>query len=223
MTYTYDYPHPAVTTDIVLFTVLENALQVLLIRRGLDPYKGAWAFPGGFVEIDESLDACARRELQEETGLEGIYLEQLYTFGAPHRDPRERVITVAYFALVPADRLVPKAGTDAHDARWHAIASLPDLAFDHGDILQAARDRLTAKLEYSTIGLKFMPSEFTLTEVQALYETISGRPRDKRNFRKWLLSLDAIEETGNKRAEGAHRPAMLYGLKRPATDIEIIR
>ncbi len=223
MSYSYAYPHPAVTTDIVLFTVRENALQVLLIQRDLEPHKGEWALPGGFVQIDEGLDACAQRELKEETGLEDIYLEQLYTFGAPDRDPRERVITVAYFALVPSDRLTLRAGSDAHDARWHAVASLPDLAFDHGEILQAARDRLAAKLEYSTIGLKFMADEFTLTEVQALYETVSGRSRDKRNFRKWVLSLDAIEETGDKRAEGAHRPAMLYRLKRPAEDVAIIR
>lgn len=223
MSYSYAYPHPAVTTDIVLFTVRRNALHVLLVRRDLEPHKGEWALPGGFVEMDESLDACARRELKEETGLEGLYLEQLYTFGAPDRDPRERVITVAYFALVPSDRLVLKAGSDAREARWHAIDPLPDLAFDHGEIIQTARDRLAAKMEYSTIGLKFMAEEFTLSEVQALYETVSGRPRDKRNFRKWLLSLDAVEETGRKKAEGAHRPAMLYRLKRSAGDIEIIR
>ena len=222
MTYTYTYPHPAVTTDVVVFTVKKEALSVLLIRRKIDPYKGCWALPGGFVRIEENLDVCALRELKEETGLEDIYLEQLYTFGEPNRDPRERVISVAYYALVPSDNLSLKPGTDAASAAWHKIESLPRLAFDHSEIIKMARVRLTAKIEYSTLGLMFMPDEFTLTEVQTLYEIISGQQRDKRNFRKWLLSLDVIEETGMKRAEGAHRPAKLYRAK-DVKDIVIIR
>lgn len=222
MNYTYEYPHPAVTTDIVVFTVQENALKLLLIQRKYDPFKGRWALPGGFVEIDEDLETGASRELEEETGLKDIYLEQLATFGAPDRDPRERVISVAYFALVPSGKLVLTAGSDASDAAWFDISALKRLAFDHAEIIKTARTRLTDKLEYSTIGLMFMPDEFTLSEVQTLYEIIGGQERDKRNFRKWLLSLDAIEETGQKKAEGAHRPAMLYRLK-GKRDVKIVR
>ncbi|MCP4073379.1 MAG: NUDIX hydrolase [Hyphomicrobiales bacterium] len=213
MSYTYLHPHPAVTTDIIVFTVQDDVLKVLLIQRLAPPHEGSWALPGGFVEIEESLDACALRELHEETGLEGIYLEQLYTFGEPGRDPRERVISIAYFALVPSDKLVLQPGSDASAVAWYPISALPELAFDHEKITNIACQRLTDKMEYSTIGLMFMSSEFTLSQVQSLYEVISGKPRDKRNFRKWLLSLDAIEETGRKKAEGAYRPAKLYRLK----------
>lgn len=222
MSYTYAYPHPAVTTDIVIFTVEESSLKVLLIRRDSAPFKGYWALPGGFVRIDESVHACAVRELEEETGIQGVYLEQLYTFGDPSRDPRERVISVAYFALTPSQHLSLKAGSDAADAVWRDIEDLPDLAFDHKEIIAVARERLTAKLEYSTIGLKLMPEEFTLSEVQGLYEIVSGRDRDKRNFRKWLLALDVIEETGHMRSSGAHRPAKLYRIK-DTKDVRIIR
>jgi len=213
MSYTYDYPHPAVTTDIVIFTVDEAMLKTLLIQRGSTPFEGSWALPGGFVRIDEDVDACAKRELAEETGIRDIYLEQLYTFGAVGRDPRERVISVAYFALVPCRGLSLKAGTDATHAAWHSVNALPELAFDHQDIIAKARERLTAKMEYSTLGLMFMPEEFTLSEVQSLYETVSGQERDKRNFRKWLLALDVIEETGTMKTAGAHRPAKLYRVK----------
>lgn len=222
MSYTYDYPHPAVTTDIAIFTVENHTLKVLLIARKEAPFKGTWALPGGFVQIDESIDACAMRELKEETGIEDVYLEQLYTFGAPNRDPRERVISVAYYALSPSHTLSITAGSDAADADWFDLNALPDLAFDHLDILKIARERLTAKLEYSTVGLMFMEEEFTLSEIQRLYEVVSGQKRDKRNFRKWLLSLDVIEETGNKKAEGAHRPAKLYRTKN-TKDVQIIR
>jgi len=213
MSYSYDYPHPAVTTDIVAFTVEDEALKVLLVERKYAPFQGRWALPGGFVGIEESLDACAQRELTEETGLEGVYLEQLYSFGDPGRDPRERVISVAYYALLPMRREALAAGSDAADVGWFDADRLPDLAFDHRQIVELARERLTAKLEYSTAGLMLTPEEFTLSEAQRLYEIVSGRPKDKRNFRKWLLSLDVIEETGGMSAGGAHRPAKLYRLK----------
>ncbi|SDE51728.1 NUDIX hydrolase [Rhodospira trueperi] len=222
MPYTYTHPHPAVTTDIVVFTVETQALKVLLIRRKGPPHEGQWALPGGFVRIDESVDACAVRELEEETGLKGIYLEQLYTFGDPDRDTRERVISVAYYALVPLQGLELRSGTDAADAAWWTVGGLPVLAFDHGRIVTMARARLTAKMEYSTVGLLFMPDSFTLSDLQGLYETVSGRPRDKRNFRKWILSLDVVEETGERKAEGAHRPAMLYRMKTPG-NVKIIK
>lgn len=210
MAYTYEYPHPAVTTDVVIFTVISNSLHVLLVERGEEPFKGSWAIPGGFLQMDESLDECANRELHEETSLNGVYLEQLGTFGGVNRDPRERVISVAYYALVPSDDIKLKAGSDAQSAKWCDVAVLPKLAFDHGGILKVAQERLSAKMDYSTIGLQFMPNEFTLTDLQQIYEVASGKALDKRNFRKWILGLGLIEETGGKRADGAYRPAKLY-------------
>jgi 8-oxo-dGTP diphosphatase len=217
--YQYPYPHPAVTTDIVVFTIRHETLKVLLIKRAEDPYLGSWALPGGFVGIDESLDAAAARELDEETGVTDVYLEQLYTFGQPDRDPRERVITVAYYALIPSDRIQIRAATDAEAVGWFGLPELPRLAFDHERILAMALERLRAKLDYSTIALQFMPQEFTLTELQSVYEQILGEPIDKRNFRKRILALDAIEATDRERRDGAHRPAKLYR----AIDRETVR
>jgi ADP-ribose pyrophosphatase YjhB (NUDIX family) len=210
MSYTYAYPHPAVTTDIVIFTIRQDALKVLLIKRGEPPYQGDWALPGGFVRLEESLEAGARRELREETGVAGVYLEQLFTFGRPDRDPRERVITVAYYALVPSDRLELRAASDAEGVGWFGLRELPRLAFDHAEILAQAHARLVAKLDYSTIAFQFMPASFTLSELQQVYELVLGEPIDKRNFRKKILALGCIEPTGEERREGAHRPAQLY-------------
>lgn len=220
--YCYKYPHPAVTTDVVVFTIREERLQILLIRRGGDPYRGMWALPGGFLDIDEDLEACARRELEEETGLSGLYLEQLYTFGDPERDPRERVISVTYFALVPAGRHRPRAASDAAEAAWFPVDGLPELAFDHAGIIALARRRLRAKLQYSTLAFQLMPERFTLGEVQRVYEILLDEPQDKRNFRKWLLGLDRIEETGELRRNGKSRPARTYRLRNPDR-VEIIR
>ena len=220
--YQYEYPHPAVTTDIVIFTIRDGRLELLLIRRGAEPFKGKWALPGGFVGIDESLEDGARRELQEETGVSDVWLEQLYSFGAPDRDPRERVITVAYYALIPSDRLEIRAATDAEAVGWFALDELPELAFDHPKIVGMAQERLAAKLDYSTIAFQFMPARFTLSELQRVYEIILGEEIDKRNFRKWVLALEQIEETGEQRREGAHRPAMLYRVKEPG-EVRIIK
>ena len=208
--YQYEYPHPAVTTDVVIFTIRDKQLKLLLIKRGGAPYKGQWALPGGFVQLDEDLDDGARRELQEETGVSGVYLEQLYTFGAVDRDPRERVITVAYYALIPSDKIVLQAATDAEAVGWFGMDELPELAFDHQKIVDMAHERLVAKLDYSTLAFQFMPEEFTLSELQAVYEIILRQDMDKRNFRKWILALEQIEETGNERCDGPHRPAKLY-------------
>jgi len=210
MSYSYEYPHPAVTTDIVIFTIRQDELKVLLIKRALPPYQGEWALPGGFINLDESLEEGARRELEEETGVSGVYLEQLYTFGQPDRDPRERVITVAYYALIPSDKIEIRAATDAEGVGWFGMEELPALAFDHQDILDAAHERLVAKLDYSTIAFQFMPKAFTLTELQQVYELIQREPVDKRNFRKRILGLNLIKETGKERKTGAHRPAKLY-------------
>lgn len=215
MPFTYRYPHPAVTTDIVIFTIRQDELKVLLIKRALPPHRNQWALPGGFIKMEESLEEGARRELEEETGVTGVYLEQLYTFGRPDRDPRERVITVAYLALIPANRLEIKAGSDAADALWFNTKELPDLAFDHKRILKVAHERLVAKVDYSTIGLQFMPKTFTLSELQHVYEVILGERIDKRNFRKRILSLNLIKDTGKEHKAGAHRPAKLYRAKNP--------
>lgn len=218
----YRYPHPAVTTDVVVFSIRDQRLQLLLIRRGGEPFQGNWALPGGFLEIDEDLESCAKRELEEETGVSGVFLEQLYTFGAPGRDPRERVISVIYYALVPSTRLSLKAASDAANAAWYPLDELPELAFDHADIITLARQRLVAKLNYSTIAFQFLEKTFTLSELQSVYEILRRDQLDKRNFRKWILSLDQIRETGEMRRSGNHRPARVYALRHPER-VEIIR
>ncbi len=197
-----------VTVDGVVFTVRDGTLQVLLIRRGRPPFKGCWALPGGFVRGDETLERAARRELEEETGLRDVWLEQLYTFGDPGRDPRGRTVTVAYTALIRPGPV--RAATDAADAAWFPAARPPRLAFDHARILRTGLRRLRAKLGYTTVGFQLLPKKFTLPELQRLYETILAKGLDKRNFRKKILSLRLLEAHGKQRSEGAHRPARLY-------------
>jgi 8-oxo-dGTP diphosphatase len=223
--YCYEYPRPAVTVDIILFTFVENDLKVLLIERKHEPYRGKWALPGGFVELEEELHAAALRELAEETNVTDVYLEQLYTFGNPQRDPRTRVITVAYFALLSADqtaRLDVQGGSDAARARWWSIYALPALAFDHDRILQYALQRLRWKLEWTALGFLLLPGEFTLTELQKVYETVLNEPQDKRNFRRKMLSTSVLEESGNVRG-GDHRPAKLYRFTAKAVELEQAR
>ena len=223
--YCYEYPRPSVTVDIILFTFVENDLKVLLIERKHEPYSGTWALPGGFVELDEELHAAALRELAEETNVTDVYLEQLYTFGEPLRDPRTRVITVAYFALLSADqtaRLDVQSGSDAARARWWSIYALPALAFDHDRILQYALQRLRWKLEWTALGFLLLPTEFTLTELQKVYETVLNEPQDKRNFRRKMLSTSVLEESGNVRG-GDHRPAKLYRFTAKAVELEQAR
>jgi 8-oxo-dGTP diphosphatase len=208
-----EYPRPSVTVDLVIFTIAANDLQVLLIRRDGEPFKGHWALPGGFVGIAESLEDAAARELQEEAGVKQVYLEQLYTFGAPHRDPRGRVISVAYFALVDSERQQVVAGSDAAAAEWHSVFHVPPLAFDHKQILDYAVWRLRNKIEWTTVGYELLPRKFTLSELQRVYEVILQKPVDKRNFRKKILAQGQIKELNEIRTEGAHRPARLYSFK----------
>ena len=200
------------TVDIVVFTITEGRLHVLLVRRGNAPFKGKWAIPGGFVAEGESLEAAARRELVEETGVADVYLEQLYTFGDPGRDPRGRVVTVAYFALISAERVRLRSGTDAAEAGWHPVKSLPPLAFDHGEILEYSLERLRNKLEYTTVGFQFLPREFTLSELQLVYEAILDKRLDKRNFRRKIGLLGIVRSTGRSKAAG-RRPARLYSFE----------
>lgn len=223
--YTYDYPRPAVTVDIILFTFCEGDLKVLLVERKGQPFAGAWALPGGFVQMDEDLDDAALRELAEETGVRDVYVEQLYTFGALDRDPRGRVITVAYFALLSADHaasLTLEAATDARAARWWSMYALPELAFDHERILGYALQRLRWKLEWTALGFLLLPAEFTLSELQRVYETVLHESLDKRNFRRKILDLGIIEETGNI-VRGEHRPAKLYRFTATAIELEQAR
>ncbi|MEN9358527.1 MAG: hypothetical protein RL095_62 [Verrucomicrobiota bacterium] len=207
---TYEYPRPALTVDCVVFGLDEEGLKVLLIRRGLAPFKGRWALPGGFVRVDETLDEAALRELREETGLKKIFLEQLYTFSALKRDPRERVISVAYYALVKLGDHRVQAATDADDAAWFRLDAIPELAFDHAEIIAAARNRVKGKVRYQPIGFELLPEKFKLSQLQELYEQILGRELDKRNFRKKFLSFGIIEEL-DERVQGLPgRPARLH-------------
>jgi 8-oxo-dGTP diphosphatase len=208
--YSYKYPHPAVTVDCAVFGLDDGYLKVLLIQRGLEPFAGAWALPGGFVMMDEDTDHAARRELEEETGVKDLYLEQLYTFSDPGRDPRERVITVAHFAIVNLFEHRIKADTDARNAAWFSVDELPKLAFDHRAILDMALGRLQAKIRYQPVGFEFLPEKFTLTQLQRLYETILCEELDKRNFRKKILSTGLLVPLDESELEVAHRAAQLY-------------
>jgi 8-oxo-dGTP diphosphatase len=199
-----------VAVDLVIFTIREDVLHVLLIQRGVPPFEGEWALPGGFIRHGESLEAAALRELEEEAGVRDVYLEQLYTFGDPARDPRGRVVTVAYYALVAADRAPLAAGSDATAARWWPVAEHPRLAFDHSRILEYAVERLRNKLEYTTVGFQLLPKEFTLTQLQRVYEAILGRRLDKRNFRRKMELLGILAPLKKRVREGRNRPAQLY-------------
>lgn len=197
-----------VTVDTVIFTIQSGALKVLLVKRRIPPFANQYAIPGGFVHEDEDIDQAALRELREETGVADVYLEQLYSFGNTERDPRGRVITVAYFALISADRPL-EAGTDAAEANWWAMDQLPTLAFDHDKILQYALDRLRNKLEYTTVGFQLLPDKFTLTELQEVYEAILGKKLDKRNFRRKMSLLRILKPLSEHRRAG-RRPAQLF-------------
>jgi 8-oxo-dGTP diphosphatase len=210
MSYTYDYPRAALTVDCVVFGFDESELKILLIQRDLQPFQGKWALPGGFVRLDEDLDDAARRELREETGLSDVFLEQLYTFGTLQRDPRERVVTVAYYALVALVQHQLHAATDARAAAWFCVSELPTLAFDHDRILSTAVARLKGKVRYQPIGFELLPEKFTLSQLQHLYEAILERQLDKRNFRKKILGMDLLVETNEIEQDVAHRAARLY-------------
>jgi 8-oxo-dGTP diphosphatase len=213
MPFTYEYPRPALTVDCVVFGFDGAGLQVLLIRRGLEPFIGSWALPGGFVDMEENLDEAALRELLEETHLKDVFLEQLFTFGNPGRDPRGRVVSVAYYALVRPDQHPATGDSDASEAAWHPVDKLPPLAFDHANILHTGLERLRGKIRYQPIGFELLPKHFTLTQFQDLYEAILGRRIDKRNFRKKLLAFDFLVPTDEFTA-GAHRPARLHRFDR---------
>lgn len=214
MSFTYEYARPALTTDCVVFGLDEEDLKILLIQRALPPFENEWALPGGFIRVGEDVDECARRELEEETDLKNVYLEQLATIGTPDRDPREHVVTVAYVALVNLIEHPPTAATDARNAAWFSFDDLPPLAFDHDKILKLARQRLRGKLRYQPIGFELLPGKFTLTQLQHLYELILEQPLDKRNFRKKVLKLGILAETNEVEKDVARRAARLYRFDR---------
>jgi 8-oxo-dGTP diphosphatase len=197
-----------IAVDTVIFTVQSGVLKVLLVKRKIEPFKGQFAIPGGFVLDNEGLDAAALRELEEETGVKDVYLEQLYSFGEPKRDPRGRVISVSYFALISPDRPL-QAGTDASEAHWWSMSDLPKLAFDHGAILEYALKRLRNKLEYTTVGFQLLPEKFTLRELQAVYEAILEKTLDKRNFRRKIAQLEILKPL-KEWQRGGQRPAQLF-------------
>jgi 8-oxo-dGTP diphosphatase len=213
MKYTYDHPRPMVSVDIILFAWVDGRLVVLLVKRGSAPYRGYWALPGGFVEEKEALEQAARRELEEETSLKGVYLEQLYSFGDPGRDPRGHAVSVAHFTLVNAAQVRrAAAGSDASELQWFPMRRLPRLAFDHKEILAYGLARLRNKLEYTTMGFQFLARRFTLTELQQVYEAVLGRKIDKRNFRKKILSSKLLRVLPERQKNVRHRPARLYTL-----------
>lgn len=206
--YTYKYPHPSVTTDCVIFGFDGTSLKVLLVERGLEPFKGRWAFPGGFLNMDESAEAGALRELQEETGLTGAYIKQFHTFSQPDRDPRERVITIAYYALVRLQNV--RGGDDASRAEWFALDKVPALAFDHDLILRVALNELRKQIHFEPIGFELLPEKFTIKELQLLYEAILDVKFDRRNFYNKMKHLGILSQLDETVQNSPQREAFLF-------------
>jgi 8-oxo-dGTP diphosphatase len=214
----HNYEKPSVTADIVIYTIQDSDLKILLVKRGIEPYKGKWAIPGGFVQINESLEDAAKRELEEETGVKNVYLEQLYSFGEPKRDPRGRVITIAYMALINSEKIKLKASTDVSDAKWFSLKKIPSLAFDHKQILDYSLKRLKWKFEYTTVAFSLLPGKFTISQIHKIYEVVFNKKFDKRNFNKKIISLNILKEEGLKK-DVSYRPPMLYSLKKDIGEI----
>ena len=210
--YCYKYPHPAVTTDCVIFGFDGSELQVLLIERGIEPFKGKWAFPGGFLNMDETAGEGALRELKEETGLENAYIEQFNTYSDPGRDPRERVITIAHYALVRIQEV--KGGDDAAKAQWFPIDEVPQLAFDHDKILRDAMRKLRERIHFEPIGFELLPEKFTMKDLQILYESILDVKFDRRNFAKKMMHYELLNQLDETVRPTAKRDALLYSFNK---------
>jgi len=202
-----------VTADAVVFTILNKELKILLIKRKKDPFKGKFALPGGFVELNENLEGAAKRELEEETGVKDIFLKKLHAFGDVKRALRGRVITIPFLALIDGEKVKLHASSDAEFAKWHSAYSLPQLGFDHKKIIDDALKHLRSEIENTNIAFQIMPEKFTLSELQRAYEIILDKKLDKRNFRKKLKELNILEQLFETKMEGAHRPAKLYSFK----------
>ncbi len=207
--FTYEYPRPSLTVDCVIFGLDNESLKVLLIERLHDPFANTWALPGGFVDMDETIERAAQRELEEETGIPDMFMEQLYTFGGVDRDPRGRVVSVAYYSLVNLSDCKVVAGSDARQAKWFAVDNLPKLAFDHDKIMETAINRIKNKVRYQPIGFELLPEKFTITQLQSLYEMVLGRILDKRNFRKKFLKMNLLQEL-DAQQNVPHRAAKFY-------------
>ena len=214
--YSYKYPHPSVTTDCVIFGFDGGELKVLLVERGLEPHKGRWAFPGGFVKMDESCEEGALRELEEETALKGTYVQQFHTYSDPNRDPRERVITVAFFALVRIQEV--EAGDDANKAQWFTIDEVPQLAFDHDVILRDALKRLRERIHFQPIGFELLPEKFTMRQLQNLYEAILDVHFDRGNFSKKMLHFNILTPLEETVRPTPKREARLYRFNKESYD-----
>ena len=214
--YCYKYPHPSVTTDCVIFGFDGHSLQVLLIERGIEPYRGRWAFPGGFLNPDETAEDGALRELKEETGLTGAYIEQFHAYTDPHRDPRERVITIAYYALVRKQEV--HGGDDAARAKWFPIDEVPQLAFDHDRILRDAMSKLRERIHFEPIGFELLPEKFTMKDLQLLYEAILDVKFDRRNFSKKMIHYSLLTQLDETVWPTAKREAQLYSFNKEKYD-----
>ena len=210
--YCYKYPHPAVTTDCVIFGFDGNDIMVLLIEKGIEPYKGKWAFPGGFLNMDVTAAEGALRELKEETGLENAYIEQFNTYSEPDRDPRERVITIAHYALVRIQEV--KGGDDAAKAQWFPIDEVPQLAFDHDKILRDAMRKLRERIHFEPIGFELLPEKFTMKDLQILYESILDVKFDRRNFAKKMMHYEPVNQLDETVRPTAKRDALLYSFNK---------
>lgn len=208
--FTYRYARAALAVDCVVFGLDDDDLKVLLIRRGMDPFLGRWALPGGFVHIEETVEDAARRELREEAGIERAVLEQFHVFSSIDRDPRERVVTVAHYALVKLSEHAVRAATDAREAAWFGVDDLPKLAFDHDVVVEMAIGKLRTKVTQTPIGIELLPKKFTLTQLQRVYEKVLDREIDKRNFRKKVLATELLIETDEVEQDVAHRAARLF-------------
>jgi len=217
----YKYARPAVSVDNIIFTIQEERLKILLINRGIEPFKGSLALPGGFVRVDESLSDAAKRELTEETNLSDFHIKMFGMFDDINRDPRDRVITIGFYAIIPSHDIDIAAGSDAEDVGWYDFNEIPALAFDHNSIVSAAFNALKQDLENSSIAALFLDDEFTLAEFQNVYEMILTKKVDKRNFRKSILAENLLIKTDNMKSGGQHRPAALYKIaksKKSAVD-----
>lgn len=202
-----------VTVDAVVFTILNKELRILLIKRKNEPFKGKFALPGGFVDLDENLEDAAKRELEEETGVKNIFLKKLHAFGEINRDPRGRIITIPFYALIDGEKIKINASTDAELARWFPVYDLPELAFDHKKIIDDALYHLRYEMHNTNIAFQLMPEEFTLSELQNAYEIVFNEKQDKRNFRKKIKELNIVKTVPGTKMDGAHRPARLFAFK----------
>lgn len=209
-TFSYPFPRPAVASDCVIFGFDGGELKLLLLEREKEPFKGKWALPGGFVHAHETADECAKRILVEKAGIKNVFIEQLYTFSSPERDPRDRVISISYYSLVNKHHYTLIAGRDTEKAEWFALSALPKLAFDHAKIVKMAMLRLKGKVRYQPVGFELLDEKFTLTQLQTVYEAILETAIDKRNFRKKIMSMGLLKALDEKEKNVARKAARYY-------------